>query len=86
MYSVTWQLPILDRPADLYVAADPAHRDRIAAGVEAFNRRLAVDPLGAGESRDGDWRIGFPDLLVVRFRVDLMADTVRVAGVNRYGR
>jgi hypothetical protein len=30
--------------------------------------------------------MAFPDLLVVRFRVDKAAGVVRVVGVNRYGR
>jgi hypothetical protein len=55
MYEVIWRLAMLDRLADLYVAAaDPGHRDRIAAGVEAFNRQTANDPFDVGESRDAD--------------------------------
>ncbi len=82
-YSVVWANPILDRLADLYVGAEPADRERTAAGVEALNRRLATNPTEEGESRDGDQRVTFTPCLVVRFRVNLMSDAVRVIGVAR---
>ena len=37
MYTVIWKTLLLDRLAVIYVAADPAERERMAAGVEAFN-------------------------------------------------
>ncbi|MFO0850367.1 MAG: hypothetical protein U0871_17675 [Gemmataceae bacterium] len=86
MFTVTWAAPVLDRLADLYVAADPADRRRMADGVEALNRRLALRPWDEGESRDGLYRLTFPPLLAVRFHVDRMADTVQVVGVARWGR
>lgn len=82
-YSVVWAIPILDRLSDLYVAADPAERERMASGVEALNRRLAMNPTEEGESREGDQRVTFTPFLVVRFRVNLMTDTVRVIAVAR---
>ena len=86
MYTVIWLDDALDAFADLYVAADPPGRGRMAAGVEALNRRLADRPSDEGESREGDLRIVFSALLVVRFRVDLIADMVQVESVDRYGR
>ena len=82
-YSVVWAIPVLDRLADLYVEAEPADREPMAAGVEALNRRLVMNPTEEGESRDGDQRVTFTLYLVVRFRVDLMSDRVRVIGVAR---
>jgi hypothetical protein len=58
----------------------------MAAGVEALNRRLALRPWDEGESREDDLRITVIPLLVVRFQVDRMADTVQVITVDRYGR
>jgi hypothetical protein len=76
-YRVVWRTETLDRLAELYVAAAPADRDRMAAGVDALNRRLAEHPLGEGESRDGSIRITFTALLMVRFRVDAGAAVVQ---------
>lgn len=50
MYTVIWKTLLLDRLAVIYLAADPAEREQMAAGVEAFNARLATDPLDVGES------------------------------------
>ena len=41
MYTVIWPDPALDDLADLYVGATPDERTRMAAWVEALNRRLA---------------------------------------------
>lgn len=86
MYTVIWSDPALDDFADLYIAATPADRERMANGVEALNRRLATRPTEEGESREEDVRITFTPLLVVRFRVNLMTDTVRVISAERFGR
>jgi hypothetical protein len=86
MYTVIWSDSALDRLAELYVAASPGERNRMALGIDAFNRLLSEQPLEVGESRSGLMRIGFPDLLAVRFRVDSDARIVRVVGVIRFGR
>lgn len=86
MFTVTWLDAALDKLADLYVAANPMDHDRMAAGVDALNRRLARRPLDEGESRGGELRVAFPDLLAVRFRVNTAARAVRVVAVGRYGR
>ena len=85
-FEVLWRVDTLDALAELYVTADRYERDRMAAGVEALNQRLAVDPLSEGESRTGDVRVAFIPLLIVRFRVDKPARVVRVTGIVRYGR
>ncbi len=86
MYTVVWKTAALDHLADLYVAADPADRDRMAVGVEQLNAQLAADPLAVGESRAGGFRIAFPSLLAVTFAVQEANRVVRVTGVSRYGR
>lgn len=58
----------------------------MAIGDAALNRRLADRPTEEGESRDGPYRIAFPDLLQVLVRVDLTGDSVWVIGVASYGR
>ena len=85
-YEYRWLETALDKLAALYVDADVAERDRMAAGVERFNARLERDPLDVGESRVGGYRVAFPPLLKVSFHVDVVNRRVRVLDVIRYGR
>jgi hypothetical protein len=85
MFAVIWLNSALDQLADVYVAAAPAERQRIAAGVEALNARLAADPLSVGESRVGGNRITSPPLLAVGFHVSVADRVVRIRLVRRYG-
>ena len=55
MFDYRWLESALDKLADIYVAADTLERERIAAGVEAFNAQLAADSLDVGESRVGGY-------------------------------
>lgn len=86
MWALTWFVPALDRLAAVYVSLDPDDRERLAAAVEALNARLRADPLAVGESREGANRIAFAHRLVVDFRVDREARTVRVTDARRSGR
>ncbi|MBA4064613.1 MAG: hypothetical protein C0501_13045 [Isosphaera sp.] len=86
MWALTWPAVLLDRLAEVYVAADPALRERMARAVEALNARLRADPLVVGESRERGFRIAFPAGLAVMFHVDPVARTVRVSDVRPYGR
>lgn len=86
MFTLIWLDRALDQLADIYVAADPAERSRMAAAVDALNARLRADPLSEGESRVGNGRITFIPLLSVAFRVSRSDQTVRVGRVQRYGR
>ncbi len=86
MFEYRWLETTLDKLAEIYVAADASERDRMAAGVEAFNARIAADPLEVGESRFGGYRVAFPPLLRVYFHVDESTRRVRVMEVTRYGR
>jgi hypothetical protein len=81
-----WLTLVLDELAQLYVTVSSQERDRIAIGIEALNRQLATDPYAIGESRDGDQRVAFPDLLAVSYRIDRGMKIVRVTGVARFGR
>lgn len=86
MYEYRWLETTLDELANLYVAADRPERERMAAGVERLNARLAADPLDVGESRGGGYRVAFLPLLMVSFHVDEVNRMVRVTAVSRYGR
>lgn len=86
MFAYYWFDAVLDKLADIYVTLGPADQDRLAAGVEAFNARLAADPQDVGESRPDGYRVAFPPLLQVYFHVDEAARLVRVTDVSRYGR
>ena len=63
MFEYRWLESTLNKLADIYVATDRDERERMAAGVEAFNAQLAVDPMDVGESRVGGYRVAFPPLL-----------------------
>ena len=86
MFEYRWLEAALDKLAAIYVAADASERDRMAAGVEAFNAQLAADPLDVGESRVGGYRVAFPVLLRIYFHVDEGRHRVRVTDVTCYGR
>jgi hypothetical protein len=86
MYDYQWTEEALDKLADLYIEVDVPDRERMAAGVQAFNARLAADPLAVGESQGGGYRIGFSPLLRVFFKVDMSARKVWVVDVKRFGR
>jgi hypothetical protein len=85
-YTVIWRRVLLDRLADFYTAADVPDRERMSAGVEALNEKLADDPSDVGESRAGGDRIAFPPLLAVTFTINPADRVVRVTGLARYGR
>jgi plasmid stabilization system protein ParE len=86
VFTLSWSNKALDDLADIYVAAEPTERVRIAAGVDALNARLRSDPLDEGESRSGGTRVTFPALLTVIFHVSEPQREVRVTRVRRYGR
>lgn len=86
MFAYHWLESTLDKLADIFIGLAPADRDRMADGVEAFNTSLANDPLSVGESRHGGYRVAFPPLLSVYFRVDVAKRQVLVTDVARFGR
>jgi hypothetical protein len=86
VFALIWLDAVLDELAELYVAADPADRARMAAAVEALNARLLADPLAEGESREGNLRITFIPLLAVTFHVSRSDHVVHVIGIQKFGR
>jgi len=86
MYEYLWPETVLDKLAAIYIAADVPARDRMAAGIEHLNARLAADPLDVGESRVGGHRVAFVPLLVVYYHVDEAHRRVLVTDVVCYGR
>jgi hypothetical protein len=86
MFEYRWLESALDKLADIYVMLELPDRDKMAAGVEAFNARLASDPLNEGESRISGFRLAFPPLLQVVFHVNENTRQVRVTDVTRYGK
>ena len=85
MYRVIWLDRTLDDLALLYVSHPLDLQRRMAAGIEALNRRLARNPLEEGESREGRTRVTFTDLLMIRFWVDTVERAVLVHAVQQYG-
>ena len=86
MFDYRWLETVLDKLAAVYVSLDVPQQNRVAAGVERFNARLAADPLDLGESRGGGYRVAFIPLLMVTFHVHEAARRVRVTDVTRCGR
>ena len=86
MFEYRWLRSVLDKLADIYVSTDVPDRDRIVAGVEMFNLKLATDPLSIGESRGDGYRVAFLPLLLVYFHVDEANLRVQITDVSRYGR
>jgi hypothetical protein len=84
MYTASRNDAALDQLTRLYGSFILDEHRRVAAGLEALFRRLEADPFAVGEARGGPARIVFPDMLVVRFRVDPAARTVRLTGVRRF--
>ena len=78
MFVLVWTEHALDDLADAWVAADPATRERIEAGINRLNAELRDNPNEVGESRPDNRRIGFAGPLVVIFRIDMNARVVRV--------
>jgi len=85
MFTVAWAHRALNKLADLYVGVDLAGQQRLAASIDALNRRLAQKPIDEGESRTGNYRITFVEGLTIRFTVDLADRLVRVYAVHRRG-
>ena len=44
-------------------------RQRVSEAAERINQRLQVNPLGAGESREEDFRVVFDAPILVEFQV-----------------
>lgn len=78
MFALVWTEHALDDLADAWVSVDPVTRDRIEAALHKLNTNLQHHPNEVGESRPGDYRIGFAGPLVVFFRVDATNRVVRV--------
>ena len=81
MYELDWPPRVLDELADVYVAATPDARERLAGTVERLNADLRRDPLAVGESRSGPVRVVIRSKLTVYFGV--VGSWVRVLHVRR---
>jgi hypothetical protein len=85
MYALDWTVTALDDLADVFVGLDLNDQDRLAAAVEAMNRRLVLDPLDEGESRDAGYRLTFLGYAVVLFWVGEAKQLVQVHRVAPWG-
>ena len=86
MYEVIWADEALDELADAYVRLGVPARERVAAAVQALNRLLADFPGEDSESRPDGSRVRVLMPVIVRFRIDKMAETVRVGHFRVHGR
>jgi hypothetical protein len=80
-FTVLWRPVAENKLADMWIN-DP-DRAAIAAAADAIDHLLQVDPLGQGESREGDKRILFYPPLAVLYQV---AENDRLVHVLTIGR
>ena len=83
MTRVDWAEAARDELADIYVAATPDDRERIAAAVLSVERSLSLIPLDTGESRAPGVRYEFRYPLGFWFRVNAEATHARIVRVVR---
>ena len=75
-FTVTWSLTAIQLLVRISaVATDPAAVQRAAALIDRVLRRIPED---VGESRSGNARVWYQDVLGVYYRVDTAAMTVHV--------
>lgn len=67
---IHWSATARTELADMWLAAGSNRRQSIAAAAHSIDKRLAKDPVSAGESRPEDMRIYFDPPLGVLFRVE----------------
>ncbi len=80
-FAITWANAAFDEMQRLILA----NADRLAeirAALRELSKTLGDDPLGHGESREKDRRVGFFGPIVVVYRVIATADRVVVSGVK----
>jgi hypothetical protein len=76
MYAVDWLQTALDELTALWLAAGSAARQQITLAASQIDARLAEDPYGQSESREGANRILIERPLAVTFRVETDATVV----------
>lgn len=82
-YSIIWSDDAEQQLADTWMnAADP---NAVTAAANRIDYLLSRDPLGQGESRDGNDRIAFEGPLGVIYQVDSAAQQVTVVSVGPSG-
>ncbi len=86
MTRVDWAEAARDELADIYVAATPEDRERMAAVVISVERSLSLIPLDTGESRAPNLRYEFRYPLGFWFRVNAEATHARIVRVVRPSR
>jgi hypothetical protein len=85
MFTVEWTDYALDQLADVFVSLDLNTQDQLSKAVEVLNRRLAIDPLDEGESRNGPFRLTYAGPLGILFRVNTAKGEVQVTEVKWHG-
>lgn len=80
-FAVTWANAAFDEMQRL-ILANPDRVTEIRNGLQELSKAVGADPLGHGESREKDRRVGFFGPLVVVYRVIATADRVVVSAVR----
>jgi plasmid stabilization system protein ParE len=83
-FTVIWNRRALNQLAAIWTNA--ADRAAVTAAADRMDAELAVDPLHAGESRHGRYRVLLEWPLSILFWVDSARRTVRVVSVVTSGR
>ena len=85
-YRVVWPRAVRDAFDRIYVGASEHDQARLLEAMVELDVYLRFDPLGLGEERGGEERIGFVRPLAVKYRLIRPARTVIVIGVHRFDR
>jgi hypothetical protein len=85
-YRIVWSAPVEKKLTDSYLdARADGLADQFTAAVDRLERALALDPLEAGESREGEDRIAIDWPVVLWYRIDEPVRAVAIVSV-RYAR
>ncbi len=80
-FAITWANAAFDEMQRL-ILANPERVEEIRDALRELSETLAADPLGHGESREADRRVGLFGPLVIVYRVIATADRVVVTAVR----
>ena len=83
-FTVIWRAAAEEELAELWLSA--ADRNAVSNAVDEIDAMLQRDPLTAGESRSGKFRIVIVPPVAVHFRVREQSRKVSVVHIRRWGR
>ena len=86
MFTVHWADRALKELEALWFDATRRTTERIVEAIKTLEARLMSNAEEFGESRFGQWRIGFQAPIAILFKVNREKRSVRIAHVMLYGK